>query len=155
MLVAPTLTVYEVRNATPILTGPGPARLTTLGASTIAGSVGAPGSYRLRIQPTPYLQVRAGDVCVKPAPGGESTLVVLRAAEEVRARGARESPRSDRRVRARELRSHESTLDHLGMARSDAGFASDARCIAYVTDCRIGEATTGFPMSLTRDVTSH
>jgi len=28
------------------------------------------------MQSTPYLQVRAGDVCVKPAPGGESTLVV-------------------------------------------------------------------------------
>jgi hypothetical protein len=75
VLTAPTLTVYEVRNATPILTGPGPARLTALGASTIAGSVGTAGSYRLRVQPTPYLQVRAGDVCVKPAPGGESTLV--------------------------------------------------------------------------------
>ena len=76
VLAAPTLTVYEVRNATPILTGPGPARLTTFGASTIAGSVAAPGSYRLRVQPTPYLQVRAGNVCVEPAPGGESTLVV-------------------------------------------------------------------------------
>ncbi|HUZ99615.1 MAG TPA: hypothetical protein VMU74_09670 [Gaiellaceae bacterium] len=76
VLAAPTLTVYEVRNATPILTGPGPARLTTLGASTIAGSVGTAGSYRLRVQPTPYLQVRAGNVCVKPASGGESTLVV-------------------------------------------------------------------------------
>lgn len=75
VLAAPTLTVYEVRHPTPILTGPGPARLTTLGASTIAGSVGAPGSYRLRVQPTPYLQVRTGDVCVKPATGGESTLV--------------------------------------------------------------------------------
>jgi len=75
VLASPTLTVYEVRNATPILTGPSPARLTTLGASTIAGSVATAGSYRLRVQPTPYLQVRAGDVCVKPAPGGESTLV--------------------------------------------------------------------------------
>ncbi|HXV34210.1 MAG TPA: hypothetical protein VD769_09385 [Gaiellaceae bacterium] len=73
------VTVYEVPDAAPILTGPGEARLGALGQDRVEGEVGAPGTYRLALRWTPTWRVEAGDVCVREGPDG-MTEVVARAA---------------------------------------------------------------------------
>jgi hypothetical protein len=72
------VTLYELPQPTPILTGPGEARLSELGHDRVAGEVGAPGSYRLALRWTPTWRVEAGDVCLEEAPDG-MTRVVARA----------------------------------------------------------------------------
>ncbi len=69
------VTVYEVPDPTPILTGPGEARLTVLGHDRVEGEVGAPGPYRLAVRWTPTWRVESGDVCVEEAPDGMTQLV--------------------------------------------------------------------------------
>ena len=71
--------IYEVPDAVPILTGPGGARVETLGHDRIAAWTSAPGVYRLRVHHTPYWRVTAGDVCVERARDGMTALVVRRA----------------------------------------------------------------------------
>lgn len=71
--------VYELPAATPILTGPADASLATYDHDRIAGTVSAPGSYTLRVSPTPYLTVRSGSVCLEPGPGETMRLVASRA----------------------------------------------------------------------------
>jgi hypothetical protein len=68
-------TIYELPGATPILTGPAPARLDVLGHDRVAGRVDAPGRYRLRVRHTPYWRVAAGAVCLERAPDGMTVLV--------------------------------------------------------------------------------
>jgi hypothetical protein len=75
----PQTIVYELPAATPILTGPARAQLTAYEHARIAGTVGAPGSYTLRVSPTPYLAVRSGSVCLEPGAGGTTRLVASRA----------------------------------------------------------------------------
>jgi hypothetical protein len=70
---APDATIYEMSGATPLLTGPAPARITAFGHSTIAGSVGAPGRYLLRERYSPYWDIR-GRGCISPTPGGMTWL---------------------------------------------------------------------------------
>jgi hypothetical protein len=72
-----TLTIWELPDATPILSGPALARLTELGHERVAGTAAA-GSYRLAVRFTPYWRVDAGGVCVERAPDGMTTLVVRR-----------------------------------------------------------------------------
>jgi hypothetical protein len=72
-------TIYQHPRATPILTGPAPASLDVLSHSRIAGSVGAPGTYRLRVRYTQYWRVAAGAVCLERAPDGMTRLVARRA----------------------------------------------------------------------------
>jgi hypothetical protein len=69
------VTVYEVPDPMPILTGPGEARLTALGHDRVEGEVGTPGTYRLAVRWTPTWRVEAGDVCVEEAPDGMTRLV--------------------------------------------------------------------------------
>jgi hypothetical protein len=69
-------TVWELPRASPILTGPGKARLTQLGHQRIAGVTSEPGAYRLRVRYTPYFRVHAGAVCTARAAGGMTQLVV-------------------------------------------------------------------------------
>jgi hypothetical protein len=64
------VTIYEVPDPTPILTGPAEARLTVLGHDRVEGEVGAPGEYRLAVRWTPTWRVEAGDVCVREGPDG-------------------------------------------------------------------------------------
>jgi hypothetical protein len=71
--------VYELPAATPILTGPAEAHLTGYEHDRIAGAVSAPGSYVLRVSPTPYLTVRSGSVCLEPGAAGTTRLVASRA----------------------------------------------------------------------------
>jgi hypothetical protein len=75
---APGWRIFELPGATPILTGPGDARLSFLGHDRIAGDVGAPGEYHLRVRYTPYWDVRAGAVCIERARGGMTRLSAAR-----------------------------------------------------------------------------
>lgn len=76
---SPDWTIYELPRATPILTGPARARVTRLGHDEIAGLVGAPGRYRLRVRFTPYWRIRQGDVCLERLPDGMTGLTVRQA----------------------------------------------------------------------------
>jgi hypothetical protein len=71
-------TIYELPDATPMLTGPAASGLTEVGHERIAGWTGAPGSYLLRVRYTPYWTV-SGEACLEPAPEGMTRLVVRRA----------------------------------------------------------------------------
>jgi hypothetical protein len=73
-LRAPTLAIYELPGATPILTGPGAAHIDRVDHELVAGRVGAPGAYLLRVRYTPHRSVR-GPVCLSEAPGGMTRLV--------------------------------------------------------------------------------
>jgi hypothetical protein len=72
------VTVYEVPDSTPILTGPGEATLTSLDHDRVAGRVGAPGVYRLAVRWTPTWRVESGDVCVEEGAAGMTRLVADR-----------------------------------------------------------------------------
>jgi hypothetical protein len=69
------VTIYEVPDPTPILTGPAEARLTAIEHDSVKGEVGAPGTYRLAVRWTPTWRVEAGDVCLQEAPDGMTQLV--------------------------------------------------------------------------------
>ena len=74
-----TATIWELPEATTILSGPGAARLTELAHDRVAGETETPGSYRLAVRFTPYWRVDGGDVCVERAPDGMTTVVARRA----------------------------------------------------------------------------
>jgi hypothetical protein len=69
------VTVYEVPDPTPILTGPAEAHVTSFGHDRVEGEVLAPGTYRLAVRWTPTWRVEAGDVCVEEAPDGMTRVV--------------------------------------------------------------------------------
>jgi hypothetical protein len=75
VFTSPDWRIYELRNATPLLTGPAAARLTALTHERVEGRVAAPGTYTLRIRSMPYWTVAGGDVCVEEAPDGMTRLV--------------------------------------------------------------------------------
>jgi len=67
-------TIWELPRATPILTGPAPARLTAFEHERIRGRVGAAGEYLLRVRWTPYWHVTGAATCVEREPGGLTRL---------------------------------------------------------------------------------
>ena len=69
------VTIYEVPDAVPILTGLGEARLTALGHDRVEGEVGTPGVYRLAVRWTPTWRVEAGDVCLREGEDGMTAVV--------------------------------------------------------------------------------
>jgi hypothetical protein len=69
------VTIYEVPDAVPILTGPGEARLTALGHDRVEGEVGTPGVYRLAVRWTPTWRAEAGDVCLREGADGMTEVV--------------------------------------------------------------------------------
>jgi hypothetical protein len=71
-------TIYELPRATPVLSGPGRARLTEFGHARIAGWTAKPGDYRLRVRYMPYWRLGAGRVCVAAAADGSTVLRVAR-----------------------------------------------------------------------------
>jgi hypothetical protein len=71
--------VYELPHATPILTGPGPATVTTVTHARIVGWTALPGIYRLRVRFTPYWRIAGPGVCAASASGGMTNLEVRRA----------------------------------------------------------------------------
>jgi hypothetical protein len=76
---AATGTVYELPHPTPILSGPGSARLSLVGHERVAGRVEAPGDYRLAVRWTPTWRVEGGQVCVREAEDGMTTVEARRA----------------------------------------------------------------------------
>jgi len=68
------VTIYEVPNATPLLTGPGRARVTELTHDEVRGVVGASGTYRLRLTWSPYWRVVNGAITVREATDGQMLL---------------------------------------------------------------------------------
>jgi hypothetical protein len=71
-------TIYELRGAAPILSGPAPARLDRLDHERIAGWTARAAEYRLAVRYTPYWQVLRGEVCLRRADDGMTTLVSAR-----------------------------------------------------------------------------
>jgi len=71
-------TIYELRRATPLLTGPGQPTVTRFGHSTIAGDVTQPGRYLLRTHYNPYWTL-AGNGCVEKGPEKMTSLVLASA----------------------------------------------------------------------------
>ncbi|MDQ4029741.1 MAG: hypothetical protein M3168_01735 [Actinomycetota bacterium] len=68
-------TIYELPEATPILSG---GRLEELGHERIVGRVDSAGRHRLRVRWTRYWEARRGDVCLRRAADGMTTLVATR-----------------------------------------------------------------------------
>jgi hypothetical protein len=79
VFAAPSGTVYELRDATPLLTGVGPARIEFIGHTSIGGWVARPGTYLLRVHYTPYWVRGSGSLCLQRGPGGMTALHVRRA----------------------------------------------------------------------------
>jgi hypothetical protein len=73
----PEGSIYRLPHATPLLTGPSPARLMRLGHTTINGTVSAPGRYLLRVHYNPYWKLSAG--CVQGGPAQMTMLDLTRA----------------------------------------------------------------------------
>jgi hypothetical protein len=70
--------IFEVRNAVPLLTGPGAAGLDQLDHDSVAGWTKSTGVHRLRIRYTPYWRVEAGRLCIARARDGMTLLRVVR-----------------------------------------------------------------------------
>jgi hypothetical protein len=64
----PNWTIYGLPHPTPLLTGPGAARVHEFGHTTIRGSVGAPGRYLLRAHYSPYWRLNVPG-CIARAAG--------------------------------------------------------------------------------------
>jgi len=71
-------TIYRLPRATSVLVGPEPTSVSLLGSSEIAGWVGGPGSYLLRVHYTPYWSVDRGAVCLAPGDGAMTRLIATR-----------------------------------------------------------------------------
>jgi hypothetical protein len=56
------LMIFELPHATPILTGPGPARVLSLTTSRVVLRIGRPGLYRLAVRWSPYWNASTGCV---------------------------------------------------------------------------------------------
>ena len=68
-------TIYELPGATPLITGPAPAKITSIRSSRLAGYVDAPGTYYLRARYSPYWSVTRGSLCLAPAKTSAMTVV--------------------------------------------------------------------------------
>jgi hypothetical protein len=66
--------LYELPDADAILTGPGDASVSVHGHDRIAGTLSAPGQYRLAVRHTPYWRVAQGRLCLERASDGMTTL---------------------------------------------------------------------------------
>jgi hypothetical protein len=70
---SPSGSIYRLPHATPLLTGPGRARVIRLGHTTISATVSAPGRYLLRVHYTPYWKL-SGTGCVRRGPARMTVL---------------------------------------------------------------------------------
>ncbi|MGD0167742.1 MAG: hypothetical protein ABSC51_10740 [Gaiellaceae bacterium] len=75
---APSGDVYELPDATPVLTGPAPATLTSQTHRGITGWVSRPGSYLLRVHYTPYWRLMRGSLCLRHGLNGMTQVEVRR-----------------------------------------------------------------------------
>jgi hypothetical protein len=76
VLRMPNLAVYAVPSPSPIITGPGVARVTKLGETRIAATVSRAGTYRVAVRFSRYWKPTAG--CVEKARDGMIRLTVAR-----------------------------------------------------------------------------
>jgi hypothetical protein len=60
VLSTPTTRIYAVKSPQPLISGPGRARVTALGDSSITISITKPGTYRLAVNASPYWQATTG-----------------------------------------------------------------------------------------------
>ena len=74
-------TIYRLPRPTPLITGPGPARVLAFGHTTVSAVVSTPGQYLLRARYMPFWKV-SGDACVRAA-ANQMTWVDVRAAGRV------------------------------------------------------------------------
>jgi hypothetical protein len=74
----PGWTVYELPRATPLLTGPGRARVEVLEHERVVAHVSRAGTYHLRVRHTPYWSVAAGAACIDRSEDGTTALRVTR-----------------------------------------------------------------------------
>lgn len=72
----PGWTVYEVPAATPLLTGPGRARVEAIAHERVGMHVSRAGTYHLRVRHTPYWSVAAGAACVEQREDGTTAVTV-------------------------------------------------------------------------------
>ena len=70
------LTIYELARATPVVTGPAPAKVRALSATAMLIEVGAPGSYRVAVRFSPYWRTYRG--CVSKEPDAMTRLTAFR-----------------------------------------------------------------------------
>jgi hypothetical protein len=70
-------TIYELPHPTPLLTGPGRAKVTHFGHTTIRGVVSQPGTYLLRAHYNPYWRL-SGRGCVRKGPATMTWLRLTR-----------------------------------------------------------------------------
>lgn len=70
--------IYELPHATPILTGPAPARIRSLTETALTGWTARPGNYLLRIHYDPYWKLESGAVCLRRSRTGMTTVDVRR-----------------------------------------------------------------------------
>jgi hypothetical protein len=68
------LAFYELPAPTPIITGPGRSAITELEHARIAGYTTRPGTYRLRVNHSPYWSVDRGQLRIEE--GGEGLLLL-------------------------------------------------------------------------------
>jgi hypothetical protein len=71
----PGWTVYELRRATPLLTGPGRAGVEALEHERIIAHISRAGTYHVRVRHTPYWSI-AGAACVERRDDGTTSLTV-------------------------------------------------------------------------------
>jgi hypothetical protein len=70
--------IYELPHPTPLLSGPGRARVTELDSRQLRGRLTRPGTYLLRIHFSPYWTVAQGSICLARAAGRMTRLVARR-----------------------------------------------------------------------------
>jgi hypothetical protein len=70
--------IYELPDATPLLTGPATSRITRFAHDDIEGWTAGAGQFQLRVSYTPQWIVRQGDVCLVKARDGMTVVVVQR-----------------------------------------------------------------------------
>ncbi len=66
-------TIYRLEKPTPLITGPGRARVTLFGHTRIGGLVSRPGRYLMRSHYMPFWKV-SGGICLLPGPNGMTWL---------------------------------------------------------------------------------
>ena len=72
-------TIYELPRPTPLMTGPGTAKVLEQGHDELRGTVSAPGLYTLRVRWMPYWATAGVIDCIQPGPDGQTVLRALSA----------------------------------------------------------------------------
>lgn len=67
-------TIYELPDPTPLMTGPGTAKILDQGHDALRGTVTQPGLYTLRVRWMPYWATSGVIDCIQPGPEGQTVL---------------------------------------------------------------------------------